>query len=167
MSTAGDPTKFRRVMSRFVTGVTVITTRDNLEMHGMTCNAFCSVSIAPPTILISLTKNSRTEQLIQKSGFFVVNILSESQSELSDRFAGRHKEREADRFAGFEWKVALTGAPVFSGIQGYLDCKVVKSIDGGDHVLFLGEVVHSDYDEAKFPLVYFHSGYHNPPTPRI
>src|SRR5262245_32747998 len=112
MSGPFDSAQYRKVMSQFVTGVTVVTGRAGDEIHGMTVNAFCSVSIAPPTVLVSLARGSRTEELIQKGRVFAVNILGGSQAELSDRFAGRHKDREADRFEGFEWTTAVTGAPI-------------------------------------------------------
>lgn len=146
-------------MSRFATGVTVVTGKFDDEMHGMTCNAFCSVSIAPPTVLVSLVNNTRTALLIDKARAFAVNILSESQSHYSDRFAGRHKDKEADRFEGFEWTTAATGAPIFKETQAYLDCKLTSAFDGGDHTLYVGEVVAAHLDESRSPLLFFHSRY--------
>ncbi len=154
-----DSAQYRKVMSQFVTGVTVVTGRDGDEMHGMTVNAFCSVSIAPPTVLVSLARNSRTAELVERGRVFAVNILGGPQAELSDRFAGRHKDREADRFAGFEWTTAVTGAPIFKGAQAYLDCRLTHALDGGDHALCLGEVVAAHVDDAQLPLVFFRGRY--------
>ncbi|PYV36598.1 MAG: hypothetical protein DMG06_30375 [Acidobacteria bacterium] len=71
-----DSAQFRKVMARFVTGVTIVTSRAGEEVHGMTCNAFCSISIAPLTVMVCLTKNSRTERLIEKGRVFAVNVKS-------------------------------------------------------------------------------------------
>ncbi|MCI0620144.1 MAG: flavin reductase family protein [Acidobacteria bacterium] len=159
MQTITDHTQFRKVMARFVTGVTVVTTRVGDEVHGMTCNAFCSISISPLTVMVSLAKNTRSERLIGMGGVFAVNVLSETQSYLSDRFAGRHKDKEGNRFEGFEWASAVTGAPIFTGIQAYLDCKVMKAHNGGTHTLYLGEVVASHVNDFQRPLLFYQSRY--------
>jgi flavin reductase (DIM6/NTAB) family NADH-FMN oxidoreductase RutF len=154
-----DTAQVRKVMARFVTGVTIVTSRSEAEIHGMTCNAFCSISITPLTVIVSLAKNSRTARLIEQGQVFAVNVLSESQTNLSDRFAGRHKDKEANRFEGFEWTTAVTGAPIFRGSQAYLDCRLTKAFDGGDHTLYLGEVVAFHADDSQRPLIYFQSRY--------
>lgn len=146
-------------MGSFITGVTVVTARAGHEMHGMTCNAFCSISIDPATVMVSISKNTRTEKLIERGRIFAVNILSESQTQLADRFAGRHKEREEDRFEGFEWTTAVTGAPIFMGNQAYLDCKLIRGFDAGDHTVYLGDVVAAYADDSKRPLIFFQSRY--------
>jgi flavin reductase (DIM6/NTAB) family NADH-FMN oxidoreductase RutF len=154
-----DSAHFRKVMSRFVTGVTIVTTRHGGEIHGMTCNSFCSISLEPSTVMVSLAKNTRTQRLVEEGRAFAVNVLSQAQSDLSNRFAGRHKENEDDRFAGFEWTTAITGAPIFRGTQAYVDCKLLKAFDGGSHTLCLGEVVAAQADESPRPLVFFQSCY--------
>jgi flavin reductase (DIM6/NTAB) family NADH-FMN oxidoreductase RutF len=128
-----DSAQFRRVMSQFVTGVTIVTSRDGDDIHGMTCNSFCSISLSPFTVMVSLSKNTRTERLVERGRAFAVNVLSQAQAELSSRFAGRHKESEDDRFAGFDWNTVVTGAPIFKGTQAYLDCRLLKAFDGGSH----------------------------------
>jgi 3-hydroxy-9,10-secoandrosta-1,3,5(10)-triene-9,17-dione monooxygenase reductase component len=154
-----DSAQFRRVMSRFVTGVTIVTGRDGDDIHGMTCNSFCSISINPLTVLVSLSKNTRTERLVERGRAFAVNVLSQAQADLSNRFAGRHRENEHDRFAGFAWTTAVTGAPIFKGTQAYLDCKLLNAFDGGSHTLCLGEVVAAQADESQRPLIFFQSRY--------
>jgi flavin reductase (DIM6/NTAB) family NADH-FMN oxidoreductase RutF len=109
--------------------------------------------------MVSLAKDTRTERLITKARLFAVNVLSQSQAGLSDRFAGRHKQSEQDRFAGLEWVTALTGAPILKGAQAYLDCKLLNTFDGGTHSLCLGEVVGAHVDESQSPLVFFKSHY--------
>jgi flavin reductase (DIM6/NTAB) family NADH-FMN oxidoreductase RutF len=158
-ASAADGPDFRKVMGRFATGVTVVTSRRGEDIHGMTVNAFLSVSLKPPTVLVSLSKNTRTERLVLEGGVFAVNILSGEQQALSDRFAGRHKDKEADRFEGFEWTAGQTGAPLFKGALAALECRLLKSFDVGDHTLCLGEVVAAQADERPAPLIFFKSGY--------
>ena len=151
--------EFRQIMSRFVTGVTVVTTCHHHEIHGLTCNAFCSISLSPPTVLVSISTNTRTERLMRQSKVLAVNVLSHSQTDLSNRFAGRHKDKEADRFEGFEWKTAVTGAPIFEDTQAYLDCKIVNAFETGDHTLYVAEVLDSGVHDGQCPLVFYRSQY--------
>jgi len=151
--------QFRHIMSRFVTGVTIVTTCHDSEIHGLTCNAFCSISLSPPTILVSISTHTRSDRLMRKSKVLAVNVLSDSQTELSNRFAGRHKDKEADRFEGFEWKTAVTGAPILEGTQAYLDCRIVNAFESGDHTLYVAEVVASAVHDAQRPLIFYRSHY--------
>jgi flavin reductase (DIM6/NTAB) family NADH-FMN oxidoreductase RutF len=154
-----DTVAFRHAMSRFVTGVTVVTSGVGDLVHGMTCNAFCSITLTPPTVLVSLVKTTRTARLIDETGVFAVNILSEDQVPLSDRFAGRHKDKDENRFEGFPWTTAVTGSPIFPGCQAHLDCTLVAAYDGGDHTLYLGEVLSAHIDATRKPLIYGYSRY--------
>ncbi len=167
MHTSLNSIEFRKVMSRFVTGVTVVTSRHRDEIHGMTCNAFCSISLEPMTVMVSLAKNTRTERLVERGQVFAVNVLSQAQTELSDRFAGRHGQREGDRFAGFEWTTAATGAPIFKGTQAYFDCTLLKAFDGGTHRLCVGQVVEAKADESQSPMIFFQSQYMGLETLRL
>jgi flavin reductase (DIM6/NTAB) family NADH-FMN oxidoreductase RutF len=160
MQPSPESVAFRKVMSRFVTGITVVTSRLGDEIHGMTCNAFCSISLNPLSVLVSLAKNSRTAALIEQSRVFAVNVLSEAQPHFSDRFAGRHQDKEANRFEGYEWTTAVSGAPILKGTQAWLDCKVLNAFDGGSHTLFLGEVLAAQVDETQAPLIFYQSRYH-------
>ena len=159
MQTSIDSSQFRQIMSRFVTGVTVVTSRSGQDIHGLTCNAFCSITVKPCTVMVSVAKDTRSWPLIEKSQIFAVNILSQTQSEISDRFSGRHKDKENNRFEGISWTTDITGAPILKGTQAYLDCQLTQSFDGGTHTLFLGEVVALNLDDTKSPLVFFSSSY--------
>lgn len=154
-----DSAQYRKVVSRFVTGITVVTTRFGDELHGMTVNAFCSVTLTPPSVLVCLACSSRTAALVEQSRIFAVNILSDRQTLHSDRFAGRHQDREANRFEGIEWTTAVTGAPILAGSLAFLDCKLANVFDGHSHWLCLGEVVAADTDESLPPLIYHQSRY--------
>ena len=130
---------FRQVMGRFPTGVTVVTTRSQERLAGLTVNALCSVSLDPPLILICVGLTSATYPVIRESGVFAVNMLTEKQEELSHCFA----TASAERYEGFchaSYHVAATGAPIIDDTLAFLDARVVAEYPGGDHVIFLGQV---------------------------
>jgi len=155
-----DSAIFRKAMGKNVTGVSVVTCEHGGDKHGMTVNAFLSVSVSPPTMLVSLSKKARTTELVAKAKAFTINLLADTQAHESDRFAGRHKDKEQNRFEGLDFKKGATGSPVLSGSMGHLDCKVIHAFDGGDHTLYVGEVVAGSLDESRHPLVYTTGGYH-------
>ncbi len=151
---------FRRVCGRFATGVTVVTTSDpDGHPHGLTVNSFCSVSLQPPLVLVSLdSKNSSLAWLLEGSPF-AVNILSVSGEALSRRFSASVE----DRFGGVEWTGGLTGAPVLSNTLGYFECVLEKSVEAGDHTILIAAVKNlrlADLESGQSePLVYFDSSY--------
>ena len=148
--------KFRDVLGRYASGVTVVTTISNDEPVGMTCQSFMSVSLTPPLIMFSPAKTSRAWPRIQASGRFAVNFLAEGQQELSNAMAARG----ADKFAGVEWNPApVTGSPLFPGTVGYVDCTVDRVYEAGDHYLVLGFVEDLEVSEATAPLLYFQGRY--------
>jgi len=130
---------FRQVMGRFATGVTVVTTRSQETLAGLTVNAFCSVSLDPPLILICVDLTSTTRLVIRESGVFAVNMLNDKQEDLSRCFA----TSSAERYEGFchaRYHVAATGAPIIDDTLAFIDARVVAEYPGGDHVIFLGQV---------------------------
>lgn len=148
------PATFKNTMSRFASGVTVITTRCNGEKHGMTASSFCSVSLDPPLVLVCIARHTRSHCLIEKSGVFAVNILGADQLEWGMRFAGMNPEFE-DRFAGIKDTVAATDSPILPGTLGWIDCELRHSYDGGDHTIFVGEVVAGEVSKKDQPLLYY------------
>ena len=132
-----DPIEFRRCLGSFVTGVTVITVLDeNGTPLGMTANSFNSVSLDPPLIVWSLRTNASTFGIYSKAQRFVVNILSEEQIEISNRFA----RSGPDRFDGVAVTAGIGGLPLLDGAAAHLECRTEASYPGGDHLLFLGRV---------------------------
>jgi len=97
--------------------------------------------------------------VIEKGKIFAVNILSDSQTMLSDRFAGRNKEFDENRFDGFAWKKGVTGTPIFETNLAYLDCMLMNSFDSTSHTIYLGEVVMAEADESQHPLIFYQSCY--------
>jgi len=153
-----DPETLRRAMREWTTGVTVVTTCLDGQQHGMTVNAFTSVSLEPPLVLVSLERTTRTHGLVERAGIFGVTILAEDQREVSERFAGRVSDR-ADRFAGLEVDTLVSGVPFLRGGLAYLDCRVVQRIPAGTHTLFIGEVIAAQGDGGGAPLVYLNREY--------
>jgi flavin reductase (DIM6/NTAB) family NADH-FMN oxidoreductase RutF len=148
----GDPAlAFRRTLGMFATGVTVLTTRVGEQVHGMTANAFMSVSLRPPLVLISIDRRARMGALLHEGTRFGVSVLEARQTGLSDRFAGRVADDPPE--ATFE---VVHETPLVEGALAHLVARVVRSYWGGDHSLFLGQVEFARYGDGR-PLL-FHGG---------
>ena len=148
----GDPAiAFRRTLGMFATGVTVLTTRVGDQVHGMTANAFMSVSLRPPLVLVSIDRRARMCALLHEGTHLGVNVLEARQESLSDHFAGR--AGEGDPEPTFE---LVHETPLVEGALAHLVARVVRSYWGGDHSLFLGQVEYAHYGEGE-PLL-FHGG---------
>lgn len=146
-----QPDQFRKTLGRFASGVTVVTTETGDKVHGITVSAFISVSLTPPLIAICIDKRATSHGLLLSSSRFGVSILSESQQQLSDHFAGRAASAEV-RFE------RLDGMPVLDGALAQLVCTKVASHEAGDHTLFIGQVDAAAVRETR-PLVYYSGGY--------
>ena len=146
-------------MRRWVTGVSIVTSQSEGYRHGMTVNSFVSISIEPPLVAVTLAVNTRTHSLVKECGYFGVSILSSSQSELSDIFAGRILDG-GDRFAGVESYTWLGKAPLIEGGLAGLECRVVHEYPMPNSTLFVGEVLAAGRREEGDPLVYVDRGYH-------
>ncbi|MCG3120839.1 MAG: Flavin-dependent monooxygenase, reductase subunit HsaB [bacterium] len=153
-----NPDLFRQVMSQFATGVTIVTTSAGEERHGLTANSFCSVSLAPPLVLVCVDKKAQSHALIKKGRNFAVNILAAGQETLSRRFATNNLSA-AERFAGLKFHREVTGAPILQASLAWLDCQLFAAYPGGDHTIFVGKVVALGRHKANAPLLYFHSRY--------
>ena len=148
----GDPAlAFRRTLGMFATGVTVLTTRVGEQVHGMTANAFMSVSLRPPLVLVSIDRRARMGAQLHQGTRFGVSVLEARQTGLSDRFAGRVADDLPE--ATFE---LVHETPLVEGALAHLVARVVRSYWGGDHSLFLGQVEFARYGEGR-PLL-FHGG---------
>jgi 3-hydroxy-9,10-secoandrosta-1,3,5(10)-triene-9,17-dione monooxygenase reductase component len=154
-----DPEVLRQVMRGWAGGVTVVTSLWNKTRHGMTVNAFSSVSLDPPVILVALASRTRTCRLVRQSGVFAITILAEGMEPLSDRFAGRTIPDLEDRFTGLETFNLVTGCPLINGGLAHLDCRVRDTYEVGMTTVFFGDVVAGRVYEAGRPLVYFNRLY--------
>ena len=142
--------QFRSVMSRFASGVSIITTRHKGIDYGLTASAVCSLSLDPPMLLICVNKTSNTQKAIAEAQVFAVNILREEQSELAHRFAGSHP----DQFAGMSISSGELGVPLLGEMLATIECRVTEIISGGTHSIFLAEVQTARAAEGM-PLIYF------------
>lgn len=154
-----DPSTFRAVMGRFASGVTVVTTCEGSRRLGITVNAFTSVSLDPPLVLICIDRSSRLHDILLRTRIFAVNFLSEDQARVSTCFASPSKERY-DTFCGVASHTEATGAPVFDESLGFVDCRIVDVYPGGDHSIVVGRVEALAMSDGE-PLLYFRSHYLN------
>ncbi len=146
---------FRNALSRFPSGVTVVTTKDaGGNLHGITVSAFCSVSLVPPMVLICIEKATDSHSSFGESGVFVVNVLHESQQGLSTRFAAPAE----DKFSDVEFHHGIEGVPVLKHAAANVECRLKHAYDGGDHTIFVGLVERVTIGEGD-PLIYFHHDY--------
>ncbi|HUY33496.1 MAG TPA: flavin reductase family protein [Pirellulales bacterium] len=144
----------RRIMGQFATGVTIITTRRGDEVCGMTANAVASLSLEPPLVLVAVDKRAQMHGYLSESRTFAMNILSDQQEALSQRFAARGPKETGD----LALTTAVSGAPILADALAYVDCKLVEILPGGDHDIFIGEIVAGDVRQGK-PLVYYGGKY--------
>lgn len=148
--------RFRDVLGRFASGVTVVTSMSGGQPVGMTCQSFSSVSLDPPLVLFVPARTSRAWPLMQRSGKFAVNFLGADQAELSNTMASRG----VDKFADVPWQPSpVTGSPVLDGGLGHVDCTVHAVHEAGDHYVVLGRVVGLGAGEDDEPLLFFQGQY--------
>jgi flavin reductase (DIM6/NTAB) family NADH-FMN oxidoreductase RutF len=154
---AVDPVAFRRWMGQWATGVTVVTAADGDHDFGMTVNAFLSVTLRPPTVLVSLGEDAEATPIVERTQAFAVNLLSATQRALSERFAQTAGGDE--KFRGIPIHRSPRGLPLLDGTLGALECEVTDTTPVADHHLILGQVVAVHAGPEEVPLVFFHSGY--------
>lgn len=148
--------EFRSFMGTFAAGVTVVTTQDADGKHwGLTATAFSSLSLDPPLCLVCINHNAGSYETFKKSGKYAVNVLSDQQEELSNRFASKRD----DKFDGIPWESgAVTGCPVLADTLASIECTVHEILPGGDHDIFIGAIQNVKIGQGK-PLVYWGGAY--------
>jgi flavin reductase ActVB len=146
---------FRNALSRFASGVTIVSTRDSSgKFHGITVSAFCSVSLEPPMVLICIEKETASHYAFEESEVFVVNILKGHHSSASERFAAPFP----DKFQDGEFRPGIEGVPVLNDALASLECRLTFAYHGGDHSIFVGQVENVTIADGD-PLVYFRGRY--------
>src|ERR1035437_3922607 len=147
--------EFRNALSRFASGVSVVTTHDASGLpHGIRVSSFCSVSLVPPLVFICIEKTTASHDSFGQSGVFVVNVLSGSQQRLSERFA----EPSEDKFTDVDFENGLFNVPVLKDALANIECRLLLAKDGGDHTIFVGSVEQVTV-RGDDPLVYFEGDY--------
>ncbi len=145
----------RNFAGHFATGVTVLTTRDGAGRHyGLTMNAVSCVCLEPPLFLACVDKKSATLGPLLESGVFALNILALDQDKVSNTFASKGE----DKFAGVPTETGDLGVPLIAGALAAAEFRVVRTVEAGDHVIFIGEAV-AARNEDKDPLLYFRGRY--------
>lgn len=154
------PADLRRVMGRFATGVTVVTTLgEDGEPHGMTANAVTSVSLAPPLVLVCVHRDAATAARLAVGRGFALSILHAGQEHLSDRFADPGRPPGRAGFAGVDVVAGAAGLPLVADALGAVECRVDRVHDGGDHRIVVGEVVAAGVRGGGAPLVFLDGAY--------
>jgi flavin reductase (DIM6/NTAB) family NADH-FMN oxidoreductase RutF len=146
----------RSVMRYFASAVTVVTgALDTGELFGLTVTAFTSVALEPPLVLICIRNESSATGLLRKSRKFCVNILAEHQQAIAEKFS---LAGEGGRFLNLDYTIGKSGSPIVRGTIGYIDCRIVDVVSGGDHTVFFGEAVEVSAEDKK-PLLYLNRRY--------
>ena len=157
-----DTATLRRALGCFVTGVTVVTTRDARGAPlGFTANSFASVSLDPPLVLVCVGHEVERFDVYRRCSEFAINVLGDSQRTLSSRFAMEHP----DRFGGVRWRQGVHGAPILAGCIAALECATWRRIEAGDHMILIGRVLRCE-DSGDRPLVYWRGSYRDLPPDR-
>lgn len=154
MAISGD--QFKGAMSRWASGVAIVTTSAGAKPYGMTVSDFSGASLSPPLVTVCAARESQTTRMIAEGRCFAINILAEGQSALSNRFAS--KQHADQRFEGLVTSEAKTGAPLLPGCAANLDCSLVATYEAGDHVIYLGQVEDVRLADSE-PLVYHRGRY--------
>lgn len=148
--------RFRDVLGRYCSGVTVVASVSDGEPVGLTCQSFSSLSLDPPLVMFSPAKTSRAWPLIQRSGHFGVSFLATGQEDVSNVMASRG----SDKFADVAWSLSSGGAPVIDGAVGFVDCSIHAVHEAGDHYIVVGRVHDMHYaEDGPAPLLFFKGAY--------
>jgi flavin reductase (DIM6/NTAB) family NADH-FMN oxidoreductase RutF len=150
-----DEARFKLAMSHFASGVTIVTTEHDGKPYGMTVASFASLSLRPPLVLVCIEKSVKSHDAIAAAKKFGVSILADDQSGVSGKFASKSD----DKFTGTDVRHGILGIPLISGAVCAIECTVQSELPGGDHTIFVGEVVDVQTTEEKAPLIYYRSGY--------
>ena len=155
-STSMEAAEFRRVLGHLATGVTVVTSADpEGPLNGLTASAVASVSLEPPLVLVCVDRTADTRGAIERSGSFAINVLGEDDEVLARRFATYETE---EKFDGVAYREGASGAPILDDALAWVECDLRHVYDGGDHMIYVGEVVSGDARDGG-PLLYFRGGY--------
>ncbi|MER7959850.1 flavin reductase family protein [Streptomyces sp. NPDC096030] len=159
------PSALRETMSRFATGVIVLSVGGE-HVHGMTANAFSSVSLEPPTVLCCVSHSAVMHKAITSARSFGVSVLSAEQESLARHFADKHRPLGPAQFEGIGWRPGeVTQAPLLNGALAWLECELAASHDSGDHSIFIGDVVGASSSTDDPGLLFFNGRFQQTVTP--
>ena len=150
---------FRGAMRHLTGGVSVITAGRGREVSGMTVTSVTSLSVDPPTLIVSINRDASSFPLLKRTGAFGVNILNADQIEIAERFAGKGRLKGVDRFIGAEWFAAVSGGPLLVDALAALDCEVEEIIERHSHGIVVGRVRQIRSSTREAALAYWHGDY--------
>jgi flavin reductase (DIM6/NTAB) family NADH-FMN oxidoreductase RutF len=150
---------FRGAMRHLAGGVIVITVGRGKEINGMTVTSVSSLSVDPPTLIVSINRESSSWPLLQRHSFFGVNILSADQLDVAERFAGKDGLKGADRFAGARWTTRVSGVPLLVGALSAIDCEAEEFIERHSHAIVIGRVLDIRSSRRTAALAYWQGQY--------
>ena len=151
--------QFRGAMRHLAGGVSVITVGRGKDITGMTVTSVSSLSVDPPTLIVSINRESSSWPLLKRHGFFGVNILTADQLDIAERFTGKDGLKGADRFAGAEWSTRASGVPLLVGALAAIDCEVEEIVERHSHAIIIGRVLDATVSARSAALAYWHGQY--------
>ncbi len=154
--TAGD---FRNAMRQLSGGVSVITAGKGRDISGMTVTSVSSLSVDPPSLIVSLNRESSSWPLVKRYGFFGVNILTSDQVDIAERFTGKGGLKGADRFAGAQWTTRASGVPLLADALAAIDCEVEDIVERHSHAIVIGRVLDVAVSARTAALAYWQGRY--------
>jgi flavin reductase (DIM6/NTAB) family NADH-FMN oxidoreductase RutF len=154
--TSGD---FRGAMRHLTGGVSVVTTGRGRDITGMTVTSVSSLSVDPPTLIVSINRESSSWPLLKRHGFFGVNILTADQLDIAERFSGKGGLKGADRFIGAEWTTGVSGVPLLEGALAAIECEVEDIVERHSHAIVIGRVLELRVSSRTAALAYWQGQY--------
>lgn len=150
---------FKGAMRLFASGVTVITAGEGENRRGLTASAVCSVTMAPPTLLVCVNRSGQSYEVIRDTGAFCVNFLDGAGEEIALCFAGQTGLTGVEQFTPYSWTTLETGAPALDGVLANVDCELSETLEQGTHAVFFGRVRQVRINEGKPALVHFNRSF--------
>jgi flavin reductase (DIM6/NTAB) family NADH-FMN oxidoreductase RutF len=150
---------FRRAMRQLAGGVSVITVGRGNDITGMTVTSVSSLSVDPPTLIVSINRESSSWPLLRQHGFFGVNILTADQLDIAERFTGKGGLKGADRFTGAQWAAGVSGVPLLVGALAAVDCEVEEIVERHSHAIVIGRVLELQQSARSAALAYWQGQY--------
>ena len=146
-------------MRQLTGGVSVITAGRGKDISGMTVTSVSSLSVDPPTLIVSINRSASSWPLLKRYGFFGVNILTSDQIDIAERFAGKDGLKGAERFAGAEWTTRASGVPLLVGALAAIDCEVEEIVERHSHAILIGRVLDLQVSTRTAALAYWQGQY--------
>jgi flavin reductase (DIM6/NTAB) family NADH-FMN oxidoreductase RutF len=151
--------EFREALAHFATGIAILTAPAPDGPHGVTVNAFASLSLEPPLVLVCIERDRYSHTILEASGVYAINILAAEQEHLSRYFSSASRPEGPEAFHGIPYRLGRTRAPLIDGCLAYLECRITARYPGGDHTIFVGEVESAETAPGRRPLLYYNRKY--------